>query len=97
MPKLHKFVNDYFERGHVKYRAGHHYEPNEETTLAVKAGHAEEVEATKGVAPVKPFVDPRTIESRKSALRAQIASAEAELKELEKSSPAPEPAKTEKK
>lgn len=43
--KLHKFVNDYFWNGQVKYRAGSHYEPNDETRVAVVAGHAEAVDA----------------------------------------------------
>lgn len=58
MPKMHKFVNDYFHAGALKYRAGSHYEPNEETRVAVAAGHAEEVSVDPELA-LHPFTHER--------------------------------------
>lgn len=45
MAKLHKFINEYFDNGRVKYHPGSHYQPNDETRVAVAAGHAVEVDA----------------------------------------------------
>lgn len=39
----HKFLVDFFHNGLVKYRAGGHYEPSEETDREVEKGHAVEV------------------------------------------------------
>jgi len=80
--KLHKFVNDYFYDGRVKYHAGLHYLPSEETAAAVAQGHAEEVDEGEQLV-VHPFVDPRAIEARKATLRSQIASLQSELDGLE--------------
>lgn len=49
--KLHKFRNDYFSNGTIKYYAGAAYKPNDETTVAVAAGHAEEVEGKSACEP----------------------------------------------
>lgn len=80
--KLHRFKSDWFDVGRVKYHAGLAYKPDEHTTLAVAQGHAEEVDLHEKHA-AHPYVDPRQIEARKSALRRTIAEAEAELAKLE--------------
>ena len=94
MAKLHKFINPYFMNGLVKYHPGLAYEPNDETSVAVAQGHAEEVESK--AAPAVPFHDPRQVEARKAAIRNEIAALEKELERLE-SLPAPTPAPDEKK
>jgi hypothetical protein len=73
--KLHKFTNDYFHSGQVKYRAGQHYEPNDETTVAVAAGHAEEVEGDSAL--VSEPGHPRTRAERKAELLAIVGEEEA--------------------
>lgn len=45
--KLHKFRSNWHWDGRVKYHEGSHYEPNDETRVAVAAGHAEEVDGSK--------------------------------------------------
>lgn len=91
--KLHKIINDFFDNGRVKYHAGRLYVPTEETARMVAQQHAEEVDGDASSA-WQPAVDPDAVATRKQQLQAQIAAAQKELDEIEKSTPAPEaPAK----
>lgn len=72
---LHKFKVPFYDSGRIKYAVGKAYEPNEETTGAVKQGHAEEVDGAK-----HPLTQPFGVAASKAEEDA-TAEAEGELSE----------------